>query len=94
MIVVVVRGIFKPDTLSQATSLYEKLAVASREEDGCLTYGIFQDVEDENALTVIESWATEQALETHLQSAHFQELVPQLSALRESVTMHRYEQVV
>jgi quinol monooxygenase YgiN len=90
----VVQGTFKPEGLSQAINIYEKLALASREEDGCLEYGIYQDVENDYALTVIESWETEQALETHMQSAHFQELVPQLMALRESVTLHRYEQII
>ena len=94
MILMVVHATFKPDTLSQAIQIYEKLALAGRAADGCLEYGVYQDVENEYALTVFESWATEQALETYMQSVAFQELVPQLMALRESVTLHRYERIV
>ena len=94
MILMVVNATFKPETLSQAINIYEKLVLAGRAAEGCLEYAVYQDVENEYALTVMESWAKEQALETYMQSAPFQELVPQLMALRESVTLHRFEQII
>ncbi len=43
---------------------------------GCRACRIFQDVENENALTYLEQWETQADLEAHLQSRYFRQLLP------------------
>lgn len=94
MIRVVARGCFQPQNLEQALALYARLAAATRQEPGCIEYVIGQAQEDAGALAVIECWESMAALNAHLESAHFRELVPQIGALRESAEMTIYEQVL
>ena len=47
------------------------LAGLVRKEAGCVSSAFYCDVEKENALCVLEEWATQADLDTHLQSDNF-----------------------
>ncbi len=44
---------------------------ASKAENGCLLYDIFQVKETPKKFIVVESWENEKALDGHKQSAHY-----------------------
>ncbi|TQR85672.1 antibiotic biosynthesis monooxygenase [Mycobacterium hodleri] len=44
-------------------------------EPGCLGYGIFQSVDDPTTLVLIERYRDKTALDAHVNSPHYQELV-------------------
>lgn len=94
MIRLVVREVFKPGVLDQVLALFEELADSSRKDDGCLEYVIGQDVEQPDTLAVLEAWRDKPSLEAHIQSPHFQRLVPQIGALRLESHMDMYTVVV
>ena len=50
---------------------------------GCLSYGIFSDIEDENVFNLISEWETRQCLNQHLRSNHFSILLGTKSLLSE-----------
>ena len=54
-------------------------AEASR---GCRACRILQDVEDENALTYVVKWETQEDLEEHLRSERFRRLLPYIEMSR------------
>ena len=47
------------------------LAGRVRKETGCLSSQFYRDVENENALCVLEQWATQSDLDAHLRSTNF-----------------------
>ena len=94
MIRVVSRGVFFPDNLEQALSLYRTLVEQTRLEEGCLEYQICQQSESPTCLTVIETWQSKEALDKHMQSEHFKIYVPQLSKLKLSDSLDIYETII
>ena len=48
----------------------QDVARASREEEGCLGYRIFQDTEDPDAFVFVEEWADQAALDAHFRTPH------------------------
>lgn len=48
----------------------DEMLAATRAEPGCLSYRFYQDVEDPNAFTFVEEWASADALDGHFRSAH------------------------
>ena len=50
---------------------------------GCLSYGVFNDIEDENTFTLISAWDTRQHLENHIKSNRFSVLLGTNSLLCE-----------
>lgn len=83
MIKVVAKGLVKKNCLDKVLILYKELVDKTRREDGCLSYELFQDTENPCILTMIETWENRECLEKHFQTAHFRELVPQISECRE-----------
>ena len=51
------------------------LADASRAEAGCEKYDYFFSPEDENELLLIEIWSSAEAVNQHMGSAHYKELI-------------------
>jgi len=47
-------------------------AVLARKEEGCLKFEVSQKHDDENSFLFYEAFASEEALEAHRQTAHFQ----------------------
>ena len=52
-------------------------------EKGCLSYGIFRDIEDKNFFNLISEWETRQHLDYHLKSDRFSVLLGTKSLLCE-----------
>ena len=61
---------------------------------GCLSYGLYRDKADPLHLTVLEEWASLEALNAHSASAHFLRLIPVLnSAGAKPGTVCVYEEI-
>ena len=52
-------------------------------EKGCLSYGVFCDMEDENIYSLIEEWETREDLDRHMASKTFSVLLGLKSLLSE-----------
>jgi quinol monooxygenase YgiN len=50
-------------------------------EDGCLVYAMHQNVEDPSKFAIVESWASQAHLETHLALPKVQEMIGTLDGL-------------
>lgn len=60
----------KPGLQRELQSVLESFVAPTRQEDGCLRYDLFVDLDDPNKFTFIEEWASREALEQHGRSAH------------------------
>lgn len=85
--------------LKQGVNIEEYLRIAkkvideTRKEQGCITYVLFQDLQDPSILTMLEEWTDESAINQHDQSEHVLTLVPELRKMRESTETHRYREL-
>ncbi len=94
MVKIVAKGFFYEEKVNEAIKLYDELVQKSRNEKGCISYGLFQDKEEESILTVIEEWEGEKALELHKNTEHFKRIVPLLAEFRKKSELNIYKQVL
>lgn len=53
----------------------QAVARASREEEGCIGYRVYEDTERENEFVFVEEWDSQQALERHFATPHVGEFM-------------------
>jgi len=57
----------------QVLSHLQQVSEATRAEAGCLAYAMSADSGDDGRIQVFERWASREALENHLETAHVKE---------------------
>ncbi|SHH95591.1 putative quinol monooxygenase [Clostridium grantii] len=77
MIKVVAKNFPKEDKIAEVIELCKELVDATRKEEGCIKYELFQDVNEPNVLTFIEEWVDVEALNKHMASEHFTRIIPE-----------------
>lgn len=65
----------KPGRRAALMPVLAALVEGSRAEAGNISYELTARLDNENALTVLERWASRQAIDQHGQSPHFQAFV-------------------
>lgn len=84
MIKIVAKQIVKADQINSYIKLMEELAEKTRQlDDGCIEYGLFQDIKNPQILTIIEEWENQDVLDRHMAAAHLKKIVPKLDAFYE-----------
>lgn len=83
MIKIIAKNTIKVDQIDQFIAVARELAAQSRQEAGCISYQLFQDRSDPRILTFDEDWASQEAIDLHNQSTHFQAAIPALVACQE-----------
>lgn len=82
MIKVVAKQYVKAGSLDEFLPMAQKLVEETNKKDaGCIKYEMYQDLSDPLTVTVIEEWESESALDAHMKSAHFTDLIPKIGAL-------------
>jgi len=61
-----------PEHREEAIELASELAATSREEDGVVDYRVGVDIDDGNTLRFFEQYEGEDAVDSHMNSDHFQ----------------------
>ena len=93
MLKIVARQTVKKEEIDRYISLAGKLSSETHKEDaGCISYALFQDINNPQILAFIEEWEDQAALDKHLNSRHFKEIAPELEKLCEKpgdVTFYR-----
>ena len=57
----------------EAIEALVKMALTSREEDGCIDYAFARDLAEPNTLILFERWRDQEALQAHMASEHMAE---------------------
>lgn len=95
MLKVVAKNYANPDHLDEALSLCRELVEITRREKGCISYGVYQDADHPELLTMIEEWESREDLDAHLHAEHFTRIVPQLGRLMtRAADMNVYRQII
>ncbi len=94
MIKIVARNFITPGKADEFKALTKPLIAASRKEEGCIAYSLFEDIHNENILTFIEEWVSEDAIQIHNNTPHFTAIVPTLGPLTAEPTQVNLYEVV
>jgi len=60
----------KPGHEKELREVLEGFVAPTRQEEGCIRYDLFVDLDHPTRFTFIEEWASREALEKHGQSSH------------------------
>lgn len=85
MKMIVIRTIMNvlPEKQKEVLQTLISLIEPPEKESGCLSYGIFSDIEDQNVFNLISEWETRQHLDHHMESDRFSVLLGTKSLLCE-----------
>lgn len=76
MIQAVLRIVAPAEKRHEVIRTFRFLLGPTRARRGCLRCGLYQDLENENALSYVELWETQAELEAHLRSHQYWRLLP------------------
>jgi quinol monooxygenase YgiN len=94
MIVVVGRVRTDADGRADLLRIAHALVAASRRDDGCISYRLYEDTELANDFVFIEEWESDDALQRHLATPHiaeFTQAVPATLVAPPEVAFHTVE---
>jgi quinol monooxygenase YgiN len=81
---------FAQEHMDDATRAFRAMASATRKEEGCLAYDIFQSIDDDREFYIVEQWASPEALAAHERSDAFirfgQGVLTKYATLHDTVT--------
>jgi quinol monooxygenase YgiN len=80
MIVVVGRVRTNPENRDALVRIGQAVAEASREEAGCISYRLYEDIELENEFVFVEEWESSEALQSHFATSHIREFMQAIRA--------------
>jgi quinol monooxygenase YgiN len=83
---VVAKNYVEPGKIQEFIGLCKKLVEESVKEDGCMDYGLYQELENPGILTMLEEWRDKSNLDKHLNSNHFRKIFPLLLKYLEKET--------
>ncbi|MCL1895398.1 MAG: antibiotic biosynthesis monooxygenase [Clostridiales bacterium] len=76
MISVIVEEKVKEGQLEAYVGYMAEMIALTRQEDGCIAYGLHEAVDGSGAVVMIEAWESKEALDKHMESEHFKKFVP------------------
>ncbi|GAB6395513.1 MAG: antibiotic biosynthesis monooxygenase [Bacteroidales bacterium] len=72
---------------------FQDVVAATRKEEGCISYNVYEDVSNPSTLTFIEYWASQSDIDRHNQTAHLQGFVKALEGkadISATVMKHKF----
>lgn len=82
MVKVIAKFLVKEEKVEEFLKLASVLVEESRKEEGCVSYNLLQDVSNPQTLIMVEEWESAKILKTHMASAHFTSIIPEMSLLQ------------
>ena len=94
MIKVIARSVIKDKEINSYLEEVRILVAETRKEEGCISYELFQDINNKCIFTILEEWSSKDALDLHKKSKHITEIIPRINNYRDSVEVNIYEKVI
>ena len=91
---IIVHGTFpvRAEVRENALELMRQMALASRAEDGCISYEFYVGLSDPNTLLLFQEWESVDALQGHFDTEHMEKFLRVLpEVLDGEVATRRYE---
>lgn len=83
MIIVMLRMTVRPDKRHDFTESIRGMLGPTRVERGCISYCLYEDIENENTFTLVEEWKTRDDLEKHVRTDNYRRLLELMDLLSE-----------
>jgi quinol monooxygenase YgiN len=83
MILVTLRMIVRSERRSDLLETMRGMLEPARVERGCLSYRLYEDVEDRNTFVLVEEWESQHDLESHIHTENQQRLLTLMDLLSE-----------
>lgn len=80
---VTLRMIVRPEKRSNFLETMRGMLEPARVERGCLSYCLYEDVENKNAFILLEEWATQEDVERHIRTDNQRRLLALMDILSE-----------
>lgn len=80
MIVVIGRVSTDADKREALVRIGEAVAAASRDEEGCISYRLYEATDLETEFVFVEEWESSEALKRHFQTPHIAEFMRAIPA--------------
>jgi quinol monooxygenase YgiN len=71
MIIVRITMAARPEKRKEVMQTLLSMIEPTLQEKGCLSYQVFQDIQDKNVFNLIKEWETREDLDLHLRSGRF-----------------------
>lgn len=92
MIIVTAKMKVKQDFKSDFMVETEPLIENTRSENGCISYNLYNDIDDPNQLVMLEFWKDMDSLDAHMDTAHFKNFGNAISEyLADEIEIFKYE---
>ncbi len=75
MIIVTMEMTALPEKQKEFLQTLQAISASTRKLKGCMNSKVFRDMENENALNLVEKWETQEDLDNHLRSDEFSALL-------------------
>ena len=82
-ILVTLRMIVRPERRRDLLNTIRGMLEPARVERGCLSYRLYEDVEDRNTFFLVEEWKTQKDLEVHIHTDNQRRLLGLMDFLSE-----------
>ncbi|MBJ9955190.1 MULTISPECIES: putative quinol monooxygenase [unclassified Acinetobacter] len=76
MLKLIAEDFIQVDKIDLVLPLYQELVEKTKQEAGCIAYDLYHDLRNTGHFVFVEEWIDRAALDAHVQSEHFQRLVP------------------
>jgi quinol monooxygenase YgiN len=84
----------KAEKAGEARTLLEGLLIPTRQEPGCISYELLENIEDPTSFTFVEEWQDGAALDTHFGTDHIQNAIAHFGELlAEELDLRKYKLV-
>ncbi|QPC45657.1 putative quinol monooxygenase [Mangrovibacillus cuniculi] len=83
----------KPGKEAEALAALQEVVTPSREEEGCMTYQLHQSLEDISTFVFYEVWKDAEAVQKHVESAHYVTYREKAAELFEDRTVYKLAKV-
>ena len=83
MIQATLKMIVRPEWRTDLLETMRGMLEPARVERGCLSYRLYEDVENRNAFVLLEEWATQEDLERHISKDNQRRLLTLMDLLSE-----------
>ena len=90
MVIVIIKMDAKPEKSLELKQTLQAMIEPTRKDNGCLSHNVYQDIENDNSLSLIQVWERQADLDRHLRSNRFTVLMGTRSLLRQApeITMN------
>jgi len=83
-ITVVIDETIKEGQVGAFVEYMREMIRLTKEEDGCIAYDLYEAIDGSGEVVMVEIWESKEALDLHMQTAHFKEFIPGSDAYKDS----------